>query len=141
MNLRNAVSARAPRSSRSRFLRLLVAGAAICIPGALPAAETSHPVSYYVDAALANNPSLASMKQRIAAKGNEAVRTGALPDPKAWIGVSNIPTNTWSFSEEDMTGKEFGISQMLPYPGQRENAAKIVEREKEQVEFELAEMP
>ncbi|HLN91203.1 MAG TPA: TolC family protein, partial [Patescibacteria group bacterium] len=98
------------------------------------------PVNYYVDAAMANNPSLASMKARIAVKENEAVRAGALADPKAWIGLVNVPTNTWSLREEDMTGKEVGISQMLPYPGRRENSSSIVAREKEQTEFELAEM-
>jgi len=98
------------------------------------------PVSRYVDSALANYPSLASMKQRIAMKENETVRAGALSDPKVWIGVVNVPTNTWSLSEDDMTGKEFGISQMLPYPGKRDNSSKIVVREREQAEFELAEM-
>ncbi|HEX9204969.1 MAG TPA: TolC family protein, partial [Candidatus Deferrimicrobiaceae bacterium] len=73
-------------------------------------------------------------------KESEAVRAGALDDPKAWIGVSNLPTNTWSFSKEDMTGKEIGISQMLPYPGSRENRSGIVAKEKEQAEYELAEM-
>jgi outer membrane protein TolC len=80
------------------------------------------------------------MKQRIARKENEALRAGALDDPKAWIGVVNVPTDTWSLGEEDMTGKEIGISQMLPYPGKRDNDSKIAVREKEQAEFELAEM-
>jgi outer membrane protein TolC len=120
--------------------RMLAAG--ILALAALPAAAQDAPVpaSRYVDSALANNPSLASMKQRIAAKGNEAVRAGALSDPKAWIGVVNLPINTWSFSQDDMTGKEFGISQMLPYPGKRDNSSQIVVREKEQAEYELAEM-
>jgi len=97
-------------------------------------------VNHYVDAALANNPSLASMKQRIAMKENETVRAGALDDPKVWVGVVSVPTTTWSFSQEDMTGKEIGLSQMLPYPGRRENSSGIVAKEKEQAEFELAEM-
>ena len=119
----------------------LLAAALLSVPGPSGAAqEVPVPVSRYVDAALANNPSLASMKQRIAAKGNEAARAGSLDDPKAWIGLVNVPTNTWSFKEDDMTGKEFGISQMLPYPGKRENSTRIAEKEKEQYEFELAEM-
>jgi outer membrane protein TolC len=97
-------------------------------------------VNHYVDAALANNPSLASMKQRIAMKENETVRAGALDDPKVWVGVVSVPTTTWSFSQEDMTGKEIGLSQMLPYPGRRENSSGIVAKEKEQAEFDLAEM-
>jgi cobalt-zinc-cadmium efflux system outer membrane protein len=98
------------------------------------------PVSYYVDAALSGYPSLASMRQRITMKRNEAIRAGALDDPKGWVAISNVPVRTWSFREEDMTGKEIGISQMLPYPGKREHAVLIVEKEKEQVEFDLAEM-
>jgi outer membrane protein TolC len=39
-----------------------------------------------------------------------------------------------------MTGKEIGFSQMIPYPGKREHASRIVEKEKEQAEFDLAEM-
>jgi outer membrane protein TolC len=123
---------------RFRFLAPLIG--TLCVPGIVLAAENRRPEAFYVDAALANNPSLASMKQRIAMKENEAVRAGALSDPKAWIGLVNVPTNTWSLSEEDMTGKEIGISQMLPYPGKRDNSSQIVVREKEQAEFELAEM-
>ena len=119
---------------------VLLAVASVVAPGPLPAGEPARSVSFYVDAALANNPSLASMKSRIAMKENEAVRAGALADPKAWIGLVNVPTDSWSFSQEDMTGKEFGISQMLPYPGKRDNSSGIVAKEKEQVEFELAEM-
>lgn len=106
----------------------------------LRAEEPPRPVDYYVDAALSGYPSLASMRQRITMKRNEAIRAGALADPKAWFGLVNVPTNTWSLSEEDMTGKEVGISQMLPYPGKRDNSSRIVVQEKEQAEFELAEM-
>jgi outer membrane protein TolC len=114
--------------------------AMVCVPVMLLAGGPARPVDYYVDSALSGYPSLASMKQRIARKENEALRAGALDDPKAWIGVVNVPTDTWSLGEEDMTGKEIGISQMFPYPGKRGNDSKIAVREKEQAEFELAEM-
>jgi len=136
----NADTRRASRSGWKWFFCFLPAVAVICVPGALPAGEPARPVNHYVDAALANNPSLASMKQRIAMKENETVRAGALDDPKVWVGVVSVPTTTWSFSQEDMTGKEIGLSQMLPYPGRRENSSGIVAKEKEHAEFELAEM-
>jgi outer membrane protein TolC len=98
------------------------------------------PVGYYIDSAMLAYPSLASMRQRIEMKRNEAVRAGALDDPKAWIALSNVPVRSWSFREEDMTGKEIGLSQMFPYPGKRAHASRIVEKEKEQAEFDLAEM-
>ncbi len=106
----------------------------------LRAEEPPRPVGYYVDAALSGYPSLASMRQRITMKRNEAIRAGALDDPKGWVAISNVPIRTWSFREEDMTGKEIGFSQMIPYPGKRNHAFRIVEKEKEQAEFELAEM-
>jgi len=98
------------------------------------------PAGYYVDAALSGYPSLESLRQRITMKRNEAVRAGALDDPKGWFAIINVPVTTWSFREEDMTGKEIGFSQMIPYPGKRAHAVHIVEMEKEQAEFELAEM-
>ncbi len=106
----------------------------------LRAEEPPRPVGYYVDAALSGYPSLASMRQRITMKRNEAIRAGALDDPKGWFAITNVPVRSWSFREEDMTGKEIGLSQMLPYPGKRAHAVRIVEKEKEQAEFDLAEM-
>jgi outer membrane protein TolC len=106
----------------------------------LRAEEPPRPVGYYVDAALSGYPSLASMRQRITMKQNEAIRAGALDDPKGWVAISNIPLRSWSFREEDMTGKEIGFSQMFPYPGKRAHAVRIVEKEKEEAEFDLAEM-
>ena len=100
----------------------------------------ARPVGYYVDAALSGNPSLGSMSQRIEMKRNEALRAGALDDPKLWFALSNVPTGSWSLREEDMTGKEIGLSQMLPYPGKRDRAVQMAAREKEQAEFELAEI-
>lgn len=106
----------------------------------LRAEEPPRQAAYYVDAALSGYPSLASMRQRITMKRNEAIRAGALDDPKGWIAISNVPVRSWSFREEDMTGKEIGLSQMIPYPGKRDHASRIVEKEKEQAEFDLAEM-
>jgi outer membrane protein TolC len=113
---------------------------ALAVATVARAEEPPRPVGYYVDAALSGYPSLGSMRQRITMKRNEAIRAGALDDPKGWVAISNVPIRTFSFREEDMTGKEIGFSQMIPYPGKREHAARIVEKEKEQAEFDLAEM-
>jgi outer membrane protein TolC len=120
-----------------RVLFLLLATA---FPWKAGAAEVPLPVSHYVEAAFVNNPSLDAMRERIRMKENAAIRAGALDDPKAWIGVTNVPVRSWSFREEDMTGKEIGLSQMFPYPGKRKLRTEIVVREKEQTEFDLQEM-
>lgn len=97
-------------------------------------------VDYYIEHALSDNPSLASMQERIRMKENAAVRAGALDDPKAWVGISNVPVKSWSFREEDMTGKEVGLSQMFPFPGKRKLRTDVATKEKEQTEFDLQEM-
>jgi outer membrane protein TolC len=119
---------------------LLAISIALSWASPLRAEEPPRSVGYYVDAALSGYPSLASMRQRITMKRNEAIRAGALDDPKGWVAITNVPVRNWSFREEDMTGKEIGLSQMIPYPGKRAHAAQIVEKEKEQAEFDLAEM-
>ena len=98
------------------------------------------PVDRYIEEAFKNNPSLSAMQERIRMKENAAIRAGALDDPKAWIGLTNIPVRSWSFREEDMTGKEIGLSQMLPYPGKLKARTDIAAREKEQTEYDLQEM-
>lgn len=115
---------------------LFVAGA----PAPVSADEGPRPASFYIEAALGNNPSLAAMRERIRMKENAAIRAGALDDPKLRLGVTNVPIRSWNFREEDMTGKEIGLSQMFPYPGKRKIRTDIATREKEQTEFDLAEM-
>jgi len=128
------------KPGRVRFFLFLAISIASSWASPLRAEEPPRSVGYYVDAALSGYPSLASMRQRITMKQNEAIRAGALDDPKGWVAISNVPVRTWSFREEDMTGKEIGFSQMIPYPGKRSHASRIVEKEKEEAEFDLAEM-
>jgi cobalt-zinc-cadmium efflux system outer membrane protein len=123
-----------------RIFLLLAISIASSWASPLRAEGPPRPVGYYIDLALLGYPSLASMRQRIEMKRNEAIRAGALDDPKAWIALSNVPVRSGSFREEDMTGKEIGLSQMFPFPGKRDHAVQIVTREKEQAEFELEEM-
>ena len=109
-------------------------------PWKVVAEEVPFPVSRYVDAALADNPSLDAMRERIRMKENAAIRAGALDDPQLRAGVTNLPTRSWDFREEEMTGKEIGLSQMFPWPGMRKTRTDIVLREKEEAEFVLEEM-
>jgi cobalt-zinc-cadmium efflux system outer membrane protein len=113
---------------------------AIAFPWNAVAEETPLPVSRYVESALADNPSLDSMRERIRMKENAAIKAGALDDPKLRLGITNLPVRSWDFRQEDMTGKEIGLSQMLPWPGMRKTRTEMVLREKEEAEFILEEM-
>ena len=112
----------------------------VVFPWDVVAEEVPFPVSRYVEAALADNPSLDSMRERIRMKENAATKAGALDDPKLWMGISNLPTQSWDFRQEDMTGKEIGLSQMFPWPGMRKTRTEMALREKEEAEFVLEEM-
>jgi outer membrane protein TolC len=128
-----------PGMERMRSIFLIFLG--FLVLGATASAEEApRPVSFYTNAALANNPSLAAMQERIRMKENAAIRAGALDDPKGWVGITNVPVKSWSFREEDMTGKEIGLSQMFPYPGKLKLRTEVATREKEQTEFDLQEM-
>ena len=102
--------------------------------------EVPFPVSRYVEAALSDNPSLDSMRERIRMKENAAIRAGALDDPKLRVGLNSVPVRSWDFREEDMTTKEIGISQMFPWPGMRKTKTDMVLWEKEEIESILEEM-
>ena len=97
-------------------------------------------VNRYVQEAFSSNPSLDAMRERIRMKENAAVRAGALDDPKLRVGITNVPIRSWDFREEDMTGKEIGFSQMLPFPGKRAHRVEMGLREKEGAEHDLEEM-
>lgn len=123
-----------------RVAGCIAALAASVSPAALRAEETPVPASFYVDEALSKNPSLAAMRERIRMKENAEIRAGALDDPKARFGVTNLPTRTWSFRDEEMTGKEVGLSQMVPFPGKLRLNREEAGKEREQSVHDLEEM-
>ena len=71
----------------------------------------------YIAEALQANPEikrLADLKKA----SQEAIRpAGSLDDPMLTFGFFNLPVNTFSFSEADMTQKGLGVSQKIPFSG------------------------
>lgn len=67
-----------------------------------------------VDIALREQPQLLAQSSAIEAMRESAVAAGQLPDPKLRFGLSNLPTDTFSFSQEPMTQAIVGVSQTLP---------------------------
>ena len=67
-----------------------------------------------------------------------------LPDPMLTLGLMNMPTNSFSFTQEPMTGKIIGLSQGVPFPGALQSASDvkavdtlIVQQEIEDLENEI----
>jgi outer membrane protein TolC len=55
-----------------------------------------------------------SLADQAAAMREMAVSSGALPDPEARLGAVNVPVDSFSLDEEDMTMLEVGIMQRFP---------------------------
>ncbi len=52
-----------------------------------------------------------------------------LPDPMLTLGLANLPTNSFSFTQEPMTGKIVGLSQAVPFPGKLGAVAEAVKKD------------
>ena len=70
-----------------------------------------------IDIALSDNPGLAEMQARAEAMAAIPSQVGTLPDPRVSFNAMNLPTDTFDISQENMTQMQFGISQMIPFPG------------------------
>ncbi len=61
--------------------------------------------------ALTNSPELRSLEASKLALEQKAVADGQLPDPQFTIGAIDVPTDTFSFDQDDMTMVQFGLQQ------------------------------
>jgi len=66
------------------------------------------------NSALLHNPRLQSMERETVMMKSRIEWSTALDDPRLKFGVNNLPVGSYSFTKEDMTSKEIGISQMIP---------------------------
>ncbi len=73
----------------------------------------------YITAALQANPEIKRLAAQKKASQEAIGPAGALDDPMLTFGFFNLPVNTFSFRQEDMTQKTLGISQKIPFPGKR----------------------
>ena len=91
----------------------------------------------YITEALQANPEvkrLADLKKA----SQEAIRpAGSLDDPMLTFGFFNLPVNTFSFSEVDMTQKGVGVSQKFPFPGKRRLRSEVAEEQAKADDFAL----
>lgn len=67
--------------------------------------------------AVDDNPNLAQMLARYRAFSEIPSQVGSLPDPTINLNAMNLPTNTFSTSQEPMTQMQIGLSQAFPFPG------------------------
>ena len=91
-----------------------------------------------IEEGVQNNPEILASRQKWQAYKERVPQAGALEDPMVGFGVVNLPTN-FSFRDEDMTMKEFSISQKIPFPGKRSLMKGMAVKEAEAVSSEVEE--
>ena len=120
------------------FPKIIVLSCLILSPGFLSAQSEPPPLRLapLAEEALLNNPEILAAKQRWAVFKEKVPQAYALEDPMFSFGITNLPTN-FSFKDEDMTMKEFAISQKFPFPGKRPLMKEMAEKEAEAVSKEI----
>ena len=70
-----------------------------------------------VNQAVRLSPKLKMLQAKQSAAESKVNVNSNLPDPVLTLGLANLPTNSFSFTQEPMTGKIVGLSQAVPFPG------------------------
>jgi cobalt-zinc-cadmium efflux system outer membrane protein len=84
-----------------------------------------------IEAALEKNPDVLAAKSKWEVFKERPPQAGALDDPMLGLGIVNLPVDTFSFRDEDMTMKEISLTQRLPYPGKRGLRSEMAQKEAE----------
>lgn len=94
------------------------------------AAASAHPLTLAAAErlALAGNAELAAARARARAMAEIPAQAGSLPDPVISIGALNLPVDSWSLKQENMTQLRIGVAQSIPFPGKLDLAREAAEQ-------------
>jgi outer membrane protein TolC len=95
-------------------------------------------VEQLIEEAIQNNPEILAQKKRWELFKEKIPQASAFEDPMFGFGIVNLPTN-FSFKDEDMTMKEFSLSQKFPFYGKRRLKGEMAGKEAEAVFNEIQE--
>ncbi|MCK5086679.1 MAG: TolC family protein [Melioribacteraceae bacterium] len=97
-----------------------------------------------INEAIQVSPKIKMLRSKLDVAGSKIEQGTNLPDPTLTLGLINMPTNSFSFTQEPMTGKIIGLSQAIPFPGKLSTASDvkaidtlIVEQEIEDLQNEI----
>ncbi len=116
--------------SRALLLLWAVAFATRCVAAPLSLGEA-------VRLAVSNQPILSGQRAAVDAARQNGIADSQLPDPKLKVGVSNVPTDTFSLSRDSMTQETVAIEQTIPGGDKLRLKGRKGEAEAEQGEAEL----
>ena len=90
-----------------------------------------------ISTAVKVSPKIKMLKAKLSAAEDRVPQVSNLPDPMLTLGMMNLPTNSFSFTQEAMTGKVVGLSQKIPFPGKLDTKGKISQKNAEIVKQEI----
>lgn len=92
-----------------------------------------------IEKAIELNPNIKMLQAKLEATKTRPAQNSNLPDPVLSIGATNLPVNSFSFTQEPMTGKMVSLSQAFPFPGKLTAASEVFEQDIEVVRQEIEE--
>jgi len=78
---------------------------------------------------LSKNPDVLAAKSKWEVFRERPPQVGSLDDPMVGLAIVNLPTDNFSFRNEDMTMKELSVTQRVPYPGKRSLRSEMAQKE------------
>ncbi|MGB4781846.1 TolC family protein [Candidatus Methylomirabilis sp.] len=117
------------RALRIGFLILVAGIVNVGVGGAAAAEEEMLRLQPLIQEALAVNPEIRAEGQRWDAARERPPQEGSLDDPMLNFEIENLPTNSFAFTQEDMTMKKLSVSQALPFFGKLDLRSEVAQRE------------
>ena len=102
-----------------KLVRGLAAAALGLLLSLRAAAQDDPELAMLLKEAAERNPEVAAARKEAEAAASRIEPAASLDDPMLEVGLLNVPAQSLSLQQEDMTMKMIGISQRLPYPGKR----------------------
>lgn len=90
-----------------------------------------------IETAIEVSPKLKMLKMKKQAASNRIEQNSNLPDPMLTLGFVSLPVNSFSFTQEPMTGKIVGLSQAIPFPGKLSEQAEVNSKDVDIIEQEI----
>src|SRR3990172_6995660 len=111
------------------LVTVLTSAVNVASEGAASAQEAVLRLQPLIQEALAVNPEIRADEKKWDAAKERPPQEGSLDDPMLSFEIVNLPTNSFSFAQDDMTMKQFSISQTFPYFGKRGLRSEVAQRE------------
>ena len=116
-------------------IRILIIGFTLFLTTFLQAQTDS--LQNLINLAIELSPKIKMLEMKKQAASNRIEQNSNLPNPILTLGFGNLPVNTFSFTQEPMTGKIVGLSQAFPFPGKLSEQADVNRKDVDITEQEV----